>query len=146
MLHIVRRNAATKTEVVVVVLPRANKSVQVLTAGLLAGGGDAPNRISDIIGNQKRSGLVDSESDRPSSRLSVEIGDDILGFAIGTPGAQANRPSCGAREGRFFDCFSLTDRDLPAHLLKNHCVKFVVTENGRNALATCRAWRSCDCS
>jgi hypothetical protein len=59
---------------------------------LLAGGADAPDGVSDVIGNQKRSALVDGASDRPSSRLSVrvdEIGYDILRFAIGAPGATA---------------------------------------------------------
>ena len=93
----------TKTEVVVVILPRANKSVQVLTAGLLAGRADAPNRISDVIGNQKRSGLVDGESDRPSARLPVrvkKIGDDILSFAIGTPAAEGHENDLVTVEGR----------------------------------------------
>jgi hypothetical protein len=42
---------------------------------------------------------------------------------------QTDRSGCGAHERRFFDRFSLTDRNQPAHLLKNHRVKFVATEN-----------------
>ena len=69
----------------------------ILRAGLLAGGADSPNRVSNVIGNQKRSGFVDGEPDRPSSRFAVrvkEIGDDVLCFAIGTPAAEghANDP------------------------------------------------------
>ena len=59
----------TKTEVVLSFVREQTNQVQVLTAGLLAHGGDAPDGVSDIIGNQKRSGLVEGESDRPSARL-----------------------------------------------------------------------------
>jgi hypothetical protein len=39
----------------------------------LARGGDARDGVSDVISNQKRSGLVDGEPDRPSGRLPVRI-------------------------------------------------------------------------
>ena len=69
------------------------RSIRVLIVGLLASGGDAPDGISDVIGNQKRTGLVDGEFYRPSPGLSVgvkEIGDHILRFAIGTAGAEGH--------------------------------------------------------
>jgi hypothetical protein len=80
--------------------------VQVLTAGLLAGGADSPDGISHVIGNQKRSALVHCESDRPPSRPSVrvkKIGDDVLGFAIRTPAA----------EGHENDPIPVEDRPVP---------------------------------
>ena len=58
----------------------------VTRAGLLANRADTPDCISDVVCNQKRSGLVDSQSDRPPAGLAVrvkKIGDNILRFAIG---------------------------------------------------------------
>jgi hypothetical protein len=69
----------------------------------VARGADAPNRIPDVIGNQKRTGLIDGESDRPSSRLPVgvkKIGDDILSFPIGTPAAEGHENDLVTVEGR----------------------------------------------
>ena len=65
-------------------------------------GGHAPDGVADVIGDQKRSGLVDGESDRPSPRFPVrvkEIGDDILGLAIGTPAAEGHENDPVAIEG-----------------------------------------------
>jgi hypothetical protein len=73
----------------------------------LAGGTDAPNRISDVIGDQKRSGLVYSESDWPAARLPVcvkKIRDHILRFAIGS----------AAAEGHENDPVTVEDRPVPA--------------------------------
>jgi hypothetical protein len=73
----------------------------------LAGRTDAPDGVSHDIGNQKRSGLVDSESGRPSARLAVlvkKIVDDILGFAIGTLAA----------EGHENDLVTVENRPVPA--------------------------------
>src|ERR1700729_1591961 len=44
---------------------------------------------------------------------------------------QPERSDCGAQEGRFFDCFSLANRDWSVRLLKEHRVKLAVTENTR---------------
>ena len=72
---------------------------------LLPRGAYAPDGISDVIGNQKRSGFVDGESDRPSARLPIrvkEIGDDILGFAIGMAAAEGDENDPVSVEGRPF--------------------------------------------
>src|ERR1700722_18023346 len=69
---------------------------------LLSRGADAPDGISDVVGDQKRSGFVDGESDRPSARLSVrvkKIGDDILGFAIGMAAAEGHENDPVSVEG-----------------------------------------------
>jgi hypothetical protein len=61
--------------------------------GLRAGGGDAPDGVADVVGDQKRSALVDGDSDRATARLAVrvkEIRDDVLGFAIGAPAAEGH--------------------------------------------------------
>ena len=57
----------------------------------MAGRGHAPNRISNVISNQKRARLVEREADGSSTRSSFrvkEIGDDILGFPIGVTAAE----------------------------------------------------------
>jgi hypothetical protein len=80
----------------------------------LAGGADAPNRIADVIGDQKRSGLVDGESHRPSSRLPVgvkEIRDDVLGFAVGMTAA----------EGHEHDLVAVEDRPVPTSVFADEC-------------------------
>jgi hypothetical protein len=50
-------------------------------------GCDAPDRISNIVGDQQRAGLVEREPERPPARLPVRLkktGDDVLRFAVGT--------------------------------------------------------------
>ena len=89
----------------------------------MAGGADAPNRIADVIGNQKRSGLVDRESDRPPSRLSVhvkEIGDDILRFAIRTPAA----------EGDENDPVSVEGGAVPTSVFSDECAAAIFLRQG----------------
>ena len=75
-------------------LKARQRAVSVPRTRLLAGRADAPDGVSHVVGNQKRPALVDGESDRPSSRLSVrvkKIGDDILSFAIGMPALKGTK-------------------------------------------------------
>src|ERR1700733_8594346 len=93
---------------------------------LLSRGADAPDGISYVIGNQKRSGFVDSESDRPSARLPIrvkEIGDDILGFAIGM----------AAAEGHENDPVSVEGWAVPTSVFADECAAAIFL---RQAVAT----------
>jgi len=38
---------------------------------LLSSGGDAPNRVPDVVGNQEGAGLVDRQPDRSTARVLV---------------------------------------------------------------------------
>ena len=57
----------------------------------MSSGGDAPNRVPDVVGNQEGAGLVDRQPDRSTARVLVWIekaGDDVLGFATRMPAAE----------------------------------------------------------
>ena len=95
-------------------------------SGLSTDRAHAPDGISDVIGNQKRSGFVDRESDRPSARLPIrvkEIGDDILGFAIGM----------AAAEGHENDPVSVEGWAVPTSVFADECAAAIFL---RQAVAT----------
>ncbi len=57
----------------------------ILLAGFIARRCDTPDRVADIVGDQKRAGLVDGDTDRSSTCFAViveEAGDDIFGLAV----------------------------------------------------------------
>ena len=96
-------------------------------------GRDAPNRIPNVIGNQQRSGLVDSQSDRASTRMSVgveEAGDDIFGFAVRMAAAEWHEHDFVAVEGGPVPASMFTD-ERPAAILLRKTVRRVESKPER---------------
>jgi hypothetical protein len=87
----------------------------------LAGRGHAPNRISNVISNQKRARLVEREADGSSTRSSFrvkEIGDDILGFPIGVTAAERHEDDFEAIESRTVPTSVFADERAAAIFLR----------------------------